>query len=259
MFTYARKYYSRSLLLITTAILLYLVFAFAKRQYANTDFGEEFYAKAGEAKKKLDRLDTSFALCARICNSQNVLLKAIVFPEVMRYSEWKDDIETESLRVLYVQFGKEYADFSVGIFQMKPSFVEQLEQEARLLLPADIYNELQLNYKTGDEQNIRQQRIDRLRDADWQLVYLTAFVALCNHLYKGRYFSSELERLQWYATVYNAGLNRSDEYIAKKISQEQFYFIQGMPGKKFRYAALAGYGYELMGGLPCSNKSLLSR
>lgn len=149
----------------------------------------------------------------------------------MRYSEWKDDIETESLRALYVQFGKEYADFSVGLFQMKPSFAEQVEEKARLLLPANIYNELQLGYQSNDAQIIRQERIDRLRDADWQLVYLTSFVALCNEWYKDHYFSSELERLQWYATVYNAGLDRSNEYISKKLARSGFILFKACPGR----------------------------
>jgi hypothetical protein len=246
MFIYARRIYNRALLMLTIALVLFAFFVYAKKKYAATAFGKEFYAKAEQARNRLDQLNTAFELCAGICHTKKQLLKAIVFPEVMRYSEWKDDIETESLRVLYVQFGKEYADFSVGLFQMKPSFAEQVEEKARLLLPVNIYNELQLGYQSNDAQIIRQERIDRLRDADWQLVYLTSFVALCNEWYKDHCFSSELERLQWYATVYNAGLDRSNEYIAKKISQEQFYFIQGMPGKKFRYAALATYAYEHM-------------
>lgn len=53
-------------------------------------------------------------------------LQAIVFPEIMRYNGLKDGIETESLRTLYVQFGEDYADFSIGLFQMKPCFAQQL-------------------------------------------------------------------------------------------------------------------------------------
>jgi hypothetical protein len=245
MFISVKSFYRITAVALAMAAL-YAVVLLARKQYSRADFGTAFYSKAARAESRLRPLQAGFELAAQFSRVRPAFMKAMVFPELMRYEEWKDDVETESLRVLYVQFGKEYADFSVGPFQMKPSFAEQVEEKTRLLLPANIYNELQLGYQSNDAQIIRQERIDRLRDADWQLVYLSGLVALCNEIYKNRYFSSELEKLQWYATVYNAGLQRSDEYIQEKIYQEQFYFTQGMPGKKFRYAALATYAYEHM-------------
>ena len=56
-------------------------------------------------------------------------LKAIVFPELIRYNKVFDAIEINSLKYLYVSEGKDYADFSVGYFQMKPSFAEMVEQD----------------------------------------------------------------------------------------------------------------------------------
>lgn len=77
----------------------------------------------------------------------------------MRYNALKDDIESESLKVLYVQFGKTYADFSIGVFQMKPSFAEGVETLAAQLLPDTIYTELQLAYSENDGEAIREQRL----------------------------------------------------------------------------------------------------
>ena len=54
---------------------------------------------------------------------------AIVFPELIRYSKLQDVIESNDLKVLYVQFGDTYSNFSIGRFQMKPSFCEQLEKD----------------------------------------------------------------------------------------------------------------------------------
>jgi hypothetical protein len=161
----------------------------------------------------------------------------------MRYNSLKDDIETESLRTLYVQFGASYANFSIGIFQMKPTFAEEVETKAKQLLADSINKELQLAYTAADAEGIRRERVERLQDEDWQLVYLTAFIAVCNNIYQHKVFSSATEKLQWYATVYNAGFEQTDEYISKKIKQDNFYLEQGMPDKKFKYAAIAAWFY----------------
>jgi hypothetical protein len=243
MFTSVKKHY-KLLSFLALCILLCGAFVFAKNKYSNPDFGATFGAKAKTAKKKLQQMRGSFELCSGICNSNALFMQSIVFPEVMRFHELKDDIETESLRTLYVQFGKEYANFSIGLFQMKPSFAEELEQKAKQLLPNELYNELQLTYKETDVLNIRLQRVQRLQDDEWQLIYLTTFISVCDKLYAAKKFNSEYGKLQWYASVYNAGFDKSDAYIIQKIKQENFYLQQGMPGKKFRYAAIATWYYN---------------
>ena len=174
-------------------------------------------------------------------------MQSIVFPEVMRYSSLKDGIEAESLRTLYVQLGAAYANFSIGLFQMKPTFAEQVEIKSKQLLPDSIYKELQMVYTSTDQQSIRQQRVERLLDEDWQLVYLCAFISICNKNYEHKTFSSPTEKIQWYATVYNAGFNKTETYINNKIKQDNFYLNQDMPGKKFKYAAIASWFYNKAG------------
>ena len=51
--------------------------------------------------------------------------EAIVFPELIRYSMWQDEIERAAVNGLYVTKGREGANFSIGRFQMKPSFAEE--------------------------------------------------------------------------------------------------------------------------------------
>jgi hypothetical protein len=228
-------------MLVVTIIVL---FVFAKRQYSDADPGNSFGTKAVSAEARLLAMKDRFGVCAGACNKNAAFMQAIVFPELMRYSTLKDGIESESLRVLYVQLGKAYADFSVGPFQMKPSFAEEVETKAKALLPDSIYNELQLRYDTSDEETTRSQRLKRLLDEDWQLIYLTAFISVCDTVYQHKLFSSAPEKLQWYATVYNAGFNRTDAFIEKKIAEDNFYFEQQMPGKKFKYAAIATWFYH---------------
>jgi hypothetical protein len=240
-FICAKKFYS--LLVIGLALLLSISFVFIKKRVANPDFGNTFGTKAVKAAAILDAQQANFDTCAKLCGQSSRFMQSIVFPEVMRYNSLKDGIEAESLRTLYVEFGKDYANFSIGLFQMKPTFAEQVETKAKQLLSGSTYNELQLAYTATSEEDIRMERVERLQDKDYQLVYLTAFVAICNALYKDTYFSNETERLQWYATAYNAGFDKPGSYIATKIKQDNFYLQQGMPEKKFRYAAVAAWFY----------------
>jgi hypothetical protein len=239
-FTYVKKNYKR-LAVVIAGIIICLGFFYVKNKYTSADFGKTFGPKATAAEKKLQSLQQNFELCARLCHSEARFMQSIVFPEVMRYNSIKDGVEAESLRTLYVQFGKDYANFSIGQFQMKPSFAEEVETKSKKLLPDSILKELQLDYTVTDAEAIRLQRVERLQDTDWQMVYLTAFIAICNSNYANKKFTNPTEQLQWYATVYNAGFNKTDEFISKKIAQDNFYLSKQMPGKKFKYAAIAGW------------------
>jgi hypothetical protein len=243
MFTYVRKSYKIPALAGIVVIVL-LGFIYARKVYADADFGKAFGPKAKAAENKLTSMQEHFKLCTGICNADTRFLKSIVFPEVMRYNSIKDGVEAESLRTLYVQFGKQYANFSIGLFQMKPTFAEEVETKAKQFLPDSILKELQLEYAAANEEGIRSERVERLQDEDWQLLYLTAFVSICNKQYANKKFSSPTEKLQWYATVYNAGFDKTDAYISKKIQQDNFYLSQNMPGKKFRYAAIAAWFFN---------------
>jgi len=243
MFTYAKRFYKAIALTVVSAIIC-IAFIYAKRMYSQADFGKTFGTKATAAEKQLNAMQDEFELCKNICNADTKFMQSIVFPEVMRYSSIKDGVEAESLRTLYVQFGAAYADFSIGLFQMKPTFAEQVETKSEQLLPENTYKELQLAYASTEEQTIRQQRVERLQDKDWQMVYLTAFISLCNEIYRAKMFSSPTEKLQWYATVYNAGFDKTNAFISNKINQDNFYLNQQMPGKKFKYAAIAAWFYN---------------
>ena len=243
MFIYVRPFYKIAMATVIIVGLSLLVL-FAKEKYSNVDFGDSFEKKSKLAILKLDELALNFDLCSSLCNVDPVFMQSIVFPEIMRYNSLRDDVETESLRTLYVQLGEEYADFSIGIFQMKPSFAAQVETKSKQMLPAALQQELVLTYETTDLTTIRKIRVERLQDQEWQLIYLTAFVSICNKLYSQHNFTSDIEKLQWYATIYNAGFDKSTTYIKEKIARHHFYLSQDMPGKKFQYAALASWYYN---------------
>lgn len=51
---------------------------------------------------------------------------AVVFPELVRYSALRDKMEITMLKTLYRNLGDDYANFSIGVFQIKPSFAEEI-------------------------------------------------------------------------------------------------------------------------------------
>ena len=56
-----------------------------------------------------------------------LLAEAVVWPETVRYRKLQDLMETAANYGSYITTGKG-PDYSIGIFQMKPSFVEDLEK-----------------------------------------------------------------------------------------------------------------------------------
>lgn len=150
-------------------------------------------------------------------------LKAIVFPELIRYNEFFNAIEIESLKYLYVSEGREYADFSVGYFQMKPSFGEMVERDAIGLLPEPY--RLTSGWSSQDTENeaSRKARVKRLSNVNQQLLYLGAFYKLCEKRFKGRKFASPQDKLKMYATCYNAGYKRSEAVLSSCLKKSDFY------------------------------------
>ena len=59
---------------------------------------------------------------------ENDFVTAIVYPELLRYNYIQDFIETSGLELIYMRYGAKTADFSIGHFQMKPSFAEHIEK-----------------------------------------------------------------------------------------------------------------------------------
>lgn len=136
-----------------------------------------------------------------------LIVESIVYPEVMRYSALRDEIETSLVNGMYVKFGSSQGDFSIGIFQMKPSFVEKLERRWNLAdsLPADA--ELYFNTMNRTEY-VRQNRIRKMSSIMGQCVYAAVFVKLMDYYYfsgKETNYTPE-ERVKLMATAYNRGV-----------------------------------------------------
>lgn len=180
---------------------------------------------------KANGIDPAFAL-------------AIVFPEIVRYSWLRDKMETTGLFSLYVQYGDKYADFSVGRFQMKPTFACRLEQDA---ISLGLFSKSTINKfgENGDTEN-RLERVKRLDNPMWQVRYLIAFIKVMEkRTHLGNWTSIE-EKVKYYATAYNFGYWQTEQKIKKYVKVRSFYTTL-TPGEVYYcYASISCSYYRLI-------------
>ena len=146
--------------------------------------------------------------------------KAIVFPEVIRYSVIRDQLELQGLFTLYVQYGERYSDFSIGHFQMKPSFARQLERD---VLSGGARGKLRSVIDTADTPAARLARVKRLNSAVWQVQYLVWFVQIMDQRYGSGFSNDNCFRIRFYAAAYNFGYNRPEEAIREAMKRNTFH------------------------------------
>ena len=203
-------------------------------------FPEDFHSAMVFLKKN----EQNFSLIAKKFNQDKELLKAIVSPEIMRYSVVQDLLETSALEILYCKYGSTAADFSVGKFQMKPSFVESLEFEIKK--DKDLHNQyrfLLLPEKNTEKQN-RELRVSRLKNSIWELNYLSAFVSVCEQKFKEQAFQSKEEKVIFFSTAYNAGFYHSAEKIIEKSAHKLYPYGCNYKGPQYPYSDVALFFYR---------------
>ncbi len=174
------------------------------------------------------------------------LIESIVFPELMRYHKVYDAVETSSLISLYTTLGIRYADFSIGRFQMKPSFAYSVEQ----FLWEGNYAQLatQLGFKsddTTDNASNRYQRISRLESTNWQIRYVIGMVQCMRSRHKAYLKKAgNTHVLSFIASGYNSGWYRSAAHI-QDYSKKAMYSLSKWPSKKkYCFADIALFRYR---------------
>lgn len=196
-----------------TALVFISAFCLSFTQPATTDYREIFgsdYTWAINWLKKNDQLIAAYAAKYDVPAKE---LKAIIFPELIRYNAVFDALEIESLKFLYVSEGADYANFSVGFFQMKPSFAEMIETDADKKFGYDA---------VMDNEENRKARVYRLTDPGQQIMYLCAFYAICDKRFPAGKFSTVSEKLRFYATAYNSGYHIPVKTLEAMQSRKHF-------------------------------------
>lgn len=168
------------------------------------------------------------------------ILVPVVFPELLRVSAVRSRLETLGLDTLYVSGGAGAADFSAGRFQMKPSFVEALEstvQELDRVPPS--FAAIGSYAATADEQGVRAERLRRLQDESWGLLYLACFSYIEERRFQVSCLSP-VDRIRFLAAAYNHGFLKPREEI-ERAEGLRLFPGGGLPwqGAPFRYADVA--------------------
>ena len=167
---------------------------------------------------------------------------SIVFPEMERYTETRDELETLFTKITYTTIN-DYEGCSIGAFQMKPKFAEDVElyiQKDKEL--RNRYSELYLTDEIS-EFTKKHNRIVRLQSKNYQLLYLRAFVDICRAKYD--LINETIEnQLKVIATAYNVGL-RDMEYLRKQMKKTSFPDGVNAEGSKWNYSELVVHYYSM--------------
>ena len=148
------------------------------------------------------------------------MAEAIVFPELIRYSRWKDEIEKVAVNGLYVIKGREGADFSVGRFQMKPSFAEDVERAWNLSPLAQEYG---FSFNLADNAEARRSRVRRLSTEEGQCRYLAIFIRLQQLRLPQLRQVSKKQQVRILATAYNRSISASWQSLCQMQHERHFH------------------------------------
>ena len=161
---------------------------------------------------------------------------AIVAPEVGMFSSLGNEVEYRTMCMFYILHGS--MDFSIGCFQMKPSFAETIEQ--RIAENKELKKKFaKLLVKGHTERECRKVRMDRLMHPIWQTRYLAAFIAICKQETSDIPLPTIDDRIKYWATLYNSGLDLSEAQVFKM--QGRYLFPRFYGGHNYGEAALDFY------------------
>ncbi len=218
--------------------ILFLV-CFSGSILAKNSYEVYFRDEREEVAKFLQANQQKMAQKAIKFHHENDFVTAIVYPELLRYNYIQDFIETSGLELIYMRYGAKTADFSIGHFQMKPSFAEHIEKYIEKNA-ADFlqYKKLIIAQKASPLKQ-RKLRLTRLKQMDWQLTYLHAFIAICDHKFHFLKFNTTKDKLRFYAACYNIGFHKKYQNILQNENLNTFPNGPKYLGTQFCYASIA--------------------
>jgi len=165
----------------------------------------------------------------------------IIFPELVRYSALKDRMEIGLLKTLYVNLGNDYADFSIGIFQMKPSFAETIRDESSTYLGRRSVVSFKTLSAYDDIKDYRKSIIRDLEDPESQVIYLITFIQICEKKFNLNRLD-ELRLLKFLATAYNFGIDKKALEIVH-MTDKKFFSTKLISSDKYSYADVSIFWY----------------
>ena len=224
---------------LSTILLLFaLIFS------CDEKYDEIFHESYKGAVKFIDQNEVQFINELGTNNGIRIEKISIIFPELLKYSRYKDILETTALELIYINYGKEQADFSIGYFQMKPSFIESLEEKIiQNNYLNQKYNNL-INFKDSSTKSKRKERIARLKTLDWQLRYLNCFYDYLSITYSVVEWENKESKIRFFATAYNYDFRADKKDIEKWINQKIFPYGLVKGKQQYAYSDIAVFYFK---------------
>jgi hypothetical protein len=166
---------------------------------------------------------------------------AVIFPELVRYSALRDKMEITLLKTLYINLGEDYANFSIGQFQMKPSFAEMIREQAPAALGRRSGVVFKLRSEYDDIKSYRKSIVEDLEEPKTQLNYLIAFFKICEIKYRINR-NDDIATLKFQATAYNYGIDKSVAEIENMIDKK-FFNTKLFKTENYSYADVSLFWY----------------
>jgi len=167
---------------------------------------------------------------------------AVVFPELLRYSALRDRMETGVLKALYVNLGTEYANFSIGLFQIKPSFAEKICSDVTNTsgLKRPPLKSCRLQEKSSVE--YRKSIVSALEDPVKELEFVIAFYQICHNLFRNK-FNNDEEWISFLSTAYNTGYWK-DEVTIKTMELQKNFHLRPLSKQYYSYSDISLYWFR---------------
>lgn len=197
-------------------------------------FGDDYSNALNYFKKNQSTITTYF----NYHSIDQELIIPVIFPERIRYSMVKDFLETVAVELIYIDLGANYVDFSIGDFQIKPSFAEKVEKNiSQSLRLSDKYK---LLLQKGEKSNraIRKERVRRLKLLDYQLIYISAFYDIVTQKFSLEQLSTP-GKIKFLAAAYNHGFDCEKSEIEKSSYKKFFPYGTKHKGKQYSYSEVA--------------------
>ena len=185
--------------------------------------------------KEFDRMAVKYGI-------EQQMAMSIVFPEIIRYNRFRDFAETTVLELTYVDGGRLAADFSIGRFQMKPSFVETLETIILENESLSQFAHIAQYDNPKDIKLVRAERLKRLKQHQWQMEYLACFIAIGKSRFATIIQTQPNEELLILSSLYNLSIDATYEQLQKTAQNKTFPYGRFSP-TNFSYFDVAYYFY----------------
>ena len=218
--------------------MLWLLFMMDSTTAISSDYRKVFGSNWVEAERYVSEHHDEWKQEFDLFGVDSRMAEAVVFPELIRYSMWKDEIERTAVNGLYVSKGREGANFSIGRFQMKPSFAEEVEQAWNR---SSLSKEYGFSFNLADNNEARRSRVRRISTMQGQCRYLAIFIRLLQQRHPQLSQLSLKDQVCLLSTAYNRSFTASWNSLRKMQHERHFHtdIIKTRSTRLYCYADIA--------------------